>query len=474
MSRRETQHKRATYPAYKPSGMNWVVDIPEHWEIHRLKHIASVQFSSVDKHTLEGEEPVRLCNYVDVYYNDFIAAGIEFMSASATQSEIARFQLCRGDVLVTKDSESWDDIAVPSYVAEKLDGVLCGYHLAHIRPHPRKLLGEYLFRAFGSRGINDQFRVAANGITRFGLGKYWLDNGLFPVPPLTEQRAIAAFLDRETARVDALIEKKRRQIELLQEKRSALISYAVTKGLYGMMNDECGMINGGNDGHTHHSSLRTPHFKDSGIEWLGEIPAHWEIKSIRRIAKAVKTGGTPSGAEEMHFDENGFDWYTPSDFHDDLFLIGSSRKLSETGRTEVRIFPAMTVMMIGIGATIGKVALSRKPSSCNQQINAIVCNSKMTPEFLTYVLRVVRGYICRCGKFTTLPIINQEDTKALTITCPPLAEQHDIVSFLNHETDRTEALIGKIQISIEKLREYRTALISAAVTGKIDVRKEVV
>ena len=447
MNRPAAQHKRVAYPAYKPSGMDWVGDIPEHWEIHRLKHVASVQFSSVDKHTVEGEEPVRLCNYVDVYYNDFIAAGIEFMSASATQSEIARFQLCRGDVLVTKDSESWDDIAVPSYVAEKLDGVLCGYHLAHIRPHPCKLLGEYLFRAFRSRGINDQFRVATNGITRFGLGKYWLDNGLFPVPPLDEQRAIAAFLDRETARIDALIEKKRRQIELLQEKRSALISHAVTKGL----------------------DPNAP-MKDSGIEWLGEIPKHWEVKAIRRIARTVKTGGTPSGAEEMHFDENGFNWYTPRDFHDDVFLTESFRKLSDIGKGEVKIFPAMTVMMIGIGATIGKVALSREPSSCNQQINAIVCNSEMTPTFLTYYLKIMRAYIYRCGKFTTLPIINQEDTKALIITCPPLPEQAAIVSVLDREAELTGALISMVQMSIEKLREYRTALISAAVTGKIDVR----
>jgi type I restriction enzyme S subunit len=213
--------------------------------------------------------------------------------------------------------------------------------------------------------------------------------------------------------------------------------------------------------------------KDSGLEWLGKIPEHWEVKSVRRIAKAVKTGRTPSGAEEMHFDENGFNWYTPSDFHEDITLSGSSRKLSEMGKIEVRIFPPMTVMMVGIGATIGKVALSREPSSCNQQINAIVCNSKMTPKFLTYFLRIMRAYIFRCGKFTTLPIINQEDTKALIITCPPLPEQDAIVSILDNETERTDALIGKIQMSIDKLREYRITLISTAVTGKFDVRDNI-
>ncbi|WP_028321713.1 hypothetical protein [Desulfatiglans anilini] len=109
--------KHRAYSAYKPSGMEWVGDIPEHWDVRRIKHVASIQFSSVDKHTIEGEKPVRLCNYMDVYYNDFIKEGIEFLSATATRSEITKFQLRHGDVLVTKDSESWDDIAVPAYVA---------------------------------------------------------------------------------------------------------------------------------------------------------------------------------------------------------------------------------------------------------------------------------------------------------------------------------------------------------------------
>lgn len=212
----------------KDSGVAWLGEIPEHWEVHRLKHVALVQFSSVDKHAVDGEEPVHLCNYVDVYYNDFIKEGLDFMAATATRSEIERFQLRQGDVLITKDSEAWDDIAVPAYVAQKLDDVLCGYHLAHIRPNRRKMLGEYLFRAFRSRGINDQFRVAANGITRFGLGKYWVDNGRFPIPPLDEQKAIAAFLRRETGKIDSLVEKINLSLDRLREYRTALISAAVT------------------------------------------------------------------------------------------------------------------------------------------------------------------------------------------------------------------------------------------------------
>ena len=133
-----------------------------------------------------------------------------------------------GDVLITRDSEDWNDIAVPALAGEALQGVICGYHLAHVRPNQAAAFGRYLFRAFSARGVNDQFRVEANGITRYGLNKYAVKASLFPVPPLEEQKAIAAFLDRETAKIDALVDKNREVIEKLQEYRTALISAAVT------------------------------------------------------------------------------------------------------------------------------------------------------------------------------------------------------------------------------------------------------
>ncbi|MDI9384170.1 MAG: restriction endonuclease subunit S, partial [Verrucomicrobiota bacterium] len=212
----------------KDSGIEWLGEIPEHWELRRLKYIASVQFSNVDKNTFEGEEPVRLCNYIDVYKNELIKDDFEFMQATATRAEIRKFTLRQGDVVITKDSESWTDIAVPAYVADQLQGVICGYHLAQIRAKFQILDGKYLFRAFASKAINYQFQVASTGITRYGLGNYLLENGLLVLPPLPEQRAIAAFLDRETARIDSLIEKVEKSIELLREYRTALISAAVT------------------------------------------------------------------------------------------------------------------------------------------------------------------------------------------------------------------------------------------------------
>ena len=165
--------------------------------------------------------------HVDVYYNDRITAEFEFMNATATREQARRFLLRAGDVVITKDSESWNDIAVPAVVAEDLTDVLCGYHLAQIKPGPG-LDGRFLARQFSAIGTQDQFHIAANGITRFGLGGNAIRTGLFPIAPVEEQRAIATYLDRETAKIDALTGKIRQAIDHLKEFRTALISAAVT------------------------------------------------------------------------------------------------------------------------------------------------------------------------------------------------------------------------------------------------------
>ena len=214
------------YPEYRDPGLDWLGEIPAHWELRRLKTATKLQISNVDKKTVTDQVPVRLCNYVDVYYNDTIVDDIDFMSASASEDQVARFTLRKGDVLITKDSETPDDIAVPALVAEDLPGVVCGYHLAHIRPSSM-FDGSYLARAFASYGLRDQFRVAANGITRFGLTSGAIGDSLFPLPPLVEQRAIAAFLDRRTETIDGLLGSKKRLTELLRAERASLIARAI-------------------------------------------------------------------------------------------------------------------------------------------------------------------------------------------------------------------------------------------------------
>ena len=147
------------YPKYKDSGVEWLGQIPAHWTVGRVKECASVWLSNVDKKAVEGDPQVGLCNYTDVYYHDHINSRLDFMSATARPEQVRRFSLRRGDVLITKDSETWTDIAVPAVVAEDLPDVLCGYHLALIRPKP-PCLGAFLGAAIGAAGLRDQYRVS--------------------------------------------------------------------------------------------------------------------------------------------------------------------------------------------------------------------------------------------------------------------------------------------------------------------------
>ena len=164
--------------------------LPNGWRLEKLKFFAGVRNSNVDKVIKDDEDPVHLCNYTDVYYNDCITPDMKFMEGSATEGEIDRFKLIRGQVILTKDSESWDDIGIPALVTEDMPGVLCGYHLSVIEPR-KSLDGGFLAWLCRSEPLNDQFKIAANGVTRFGLGQYPLKNAFVALPPLETQQRIA-------------------------------------------------------------------------------------------------------------------------------------------------------------------------------------------------------------------------------------------------------------------------------------------
>lgn len=430
--------KWKAYPEYKDSGIEWLGEIPKHWEVRKLKDIASIQFSNVDKNMVDSEEVVRLCNYADVYKNDFITSDLVFMQATATQAEIRKFVVKRGDVIITKDSESWDDIAVPAFVASDLQGVLCGYHLAQIRAKSQSVDGKYLFRAFSSGAINHQFQVASTGVTRYGLGSYWLENGLFLVPLRDEQRVIASFLDRETTRIDSLIEKKQQQIELLQEKRAALISHAITKGL----NPNAKM-------------------KDSGIEWLGEIPEHWSTKRLKFLFRNLDYRRVPLSAEQRSYMDKKYPYYGASGIIDAV---------------EDYIFEESLILVAEDGANL----LSRSTPL------AFIAEGKYWVNNHAHILKPIAGPlkywegVLQTFDYTPLisgaaqPKLTAENLGIIPLPVPPEKEQHEIAELVLRMTDQISGLGNKVQGSIEKLREYRAALISAVVTGKIDVRKEIV
>jgi len=441
------------YPEYRATGLDWLERVPAHWRLQKLKHAARIQFSNVDKKSEDGEQPVRLCNYVDVYYRDRITSDIEFMEATALPREVAKFQLMPGDVLVTKDSEDPHDICVPAVVAEDLPGVLCGYHLAQIRPAPDNASGPYLSYALASSGIRDQFRMRANGITRFGLSQDDICSSLVCLPSLPEQRAIAAFLDRKTRQIDELIEKKHRLIELLQEKRTALISHAVTKGL----NPDAPM-------------------KPSGIDWLDDVPA--DVLRLKFLSSFVTSGSR--GWAEFYSDDG------------EVFLrIGNVARLSidldlsdiqrvtppdgaEGQRTMVQGGDVLVSVTAYIGS-IGVIPERFERSYVNQHLALVrPRRDRIEPRYLAYALFSAVGQV----QFRQLMYggtkegLGLDDVKNLQVIVPSLVDQRAVVAHLDAMCEKLDKVSGAALHAIERLTEYRQAVISAAVTGKVDVRCE--
>ena len=449
------------YSEYKDSGVEWLEEIPVHWEPRRLKALGTVQLSNVDKRSVEGQVPVGLCNYTDVYYNERITSQLEFMQATATPDQVRRFSLRQDDVLITKDSESWDDIAVPAVVAEGLPEVLCGYHLAQIRPG-RDIHGPYLARLFSAIGPRDQLHVAANGITRFGLGSDAIRTAVFPLPPEDEQRAIAAFLDRETAKIDELVARKERLIGLLQEKRAALITRAVTRSL--------------------DPDVR---IKDSGVEWLGKIPAHWEVKRLRHVVTRVEQGWSPD-CENREASEDEWGVLKAGCVNRGTFLASEHKALPEIlkpiAELEVRADDLLMSRASGSRDLVGSVALVPRCRPrlllCDKVFRLHVNPDQGHKPLLAYALnsRLARWQIegALSGGSGLANNIAQGVVKDLVVTTPPLEEQRAIAAFLDRETAKIDGLVAKVREAIDRLEDFRAALISAAVTGRIDVRESTV
>lgn len=417
--------------------------IPAGWRLERLKFYADVQNSNVDKTISDDEEPVQLCNYTDVYYNDRITRELEFKQGSATEAEIEKFQLKRGQVIITKDSEGWDDIGIPALVTEDMPDVLCGYHLSVFEPGP-DLDGAFLAWLCRSDPLNDQFKLGANGVTRYGLGQYPMKNALVALPPIESQRQIARFLDEKTAQIDGLIEKKRALLDRLAEKRQALITRAVTKGL----NPAAPM-------------------KPSGIDWLGEIPAHWEVRGLTKCTTRVDyRGATPEKAASGVFlvtarnikngkiDYEASKEFIPEDNYEHVMRRGK---------------PLIGEILFTTEAPLGEIArVDDDTVALAQRIIKFSSSiAELTNGYLAcwmYSSRFQRDVLSRATGSTALGI---KASKIVELRCllPPLREQSEIAAFLDADDAERSVVIDRITRSIDRLVEYRSALITAAVTG---------
>ena len=430
------------------SHLAWVNSLPESWQVKPLRATTDYVVSNVDKLSIDHEIPVRLCNYTDVYNNDFIFLSLDFMQATATEDEIEKFGLQVGDVVITKDSESWDDIGVPALVRETADDLVCGYHLALLRPRRHQLAGAFLFRCLQAKPIQVQLELAANGVTRFGLPKSEIGTVTLPVPPLPKQRTIADYLDRETARLDALVAEKERVLGLLAEKRRALITRAVTRGI----------------------NPNVP-LRDSGIPWLGEIPEHWELKRLKHVGRAI-IGLTFNPADTVT-DGSGVLVLRASNVRDQKIVL-------EDNLFVLMDIPDILRTRVGdilICSRSGSRALIGKNSLIDQAAAGLTFGAFMTVfrsphnEYLFYIFNSPL-FDYQAGAFSTSTInqLTVETLNGMEVPLPPPSEQKAIVASLRERTSRLDRLVEATDRTIALLKERRSALIAAAVTGQIDVR----
>jgi type I restriction enzyme, S subunit len=446
------------YPAYKASGTMWLGDVPRHWAVRRQRNVAAMRVSNVDKHSKEGEDIVRLCNYTDVYKNDRISEQIPFTHATATRAEFEHFRLEVGDVLITKDSEAWDDIGVPALVEISAPDLVCGYHLALLRPYQRVMQGAFLFRSQQSLAIAYQYHVSANGVTRFGLSHDAIKSILLPIPPLSEQHAIVRFLDYADRRIQRYIRTKKKLIALLNEQKQAIIHRAVTRGL--------------------DPSVR---LKPSGVEWLEDVPEHWEVRRLKKWITPIEQGWSPQ-CDAQPAGPNDWGVLKVGCVNRECFDAKQNKKLPETlapiPELEIRdgdilVSRANTRDLLGLATVVAgvraKLLLSDKLFRFRPL--APLCDAQ-------FLVLAIRGKTSRAqiessanGASASMQNIGQDVIRNLWLAIPPKKEQQQIVQALTQQTaDMTRAILHA-QREIDLLREYRTRLIADVVTGKLDVRE---
>ncbi|MCO7546404.1 MULTISPECIES: restriction endonuclease subunit S [Stutzerimonas] len=414
------------YPAYKDSGVEWLGEVPEHWVMGSLKNMAQIRngkdYKAVE--SSDGEYPV-------------IGSGGQF--SNATQ------YLYEGESVLLGRKGTIDK---PLYINGRFWTVDTMFYTEISKGACAKF--------FYYNSLTIPFDYYSTSTALPSMTQADLLNHPAAIPTKLEQTQIARFLDHETARIDALIEEQQRLIELLKEKRQAMISHAVTKGLD-----------------------PTVPMKDSGVEWLGEVPAHWDVKALRRVLKESLSNGVFKKKEDFGRGVllvNVFDVYRPN------FQVNySSLDRVDCNAAEISSYSVLPGDLFFVRSSLKYegIAVVAVAGECSEPVVYechLICArpdpAVFNGRYGSYLFNSsnYRAAMISKSKLTTMTTIDQEAISSTLIPTPPLSEQAEISVFLDREINKVDQLIGEAYSVCELLKERRSALISAAVTGKIDIR----
>jgi type I restriction enzyme S subunit len=407
------------------------------WPTLKLKHLAQVRASNVDKKSNQGEMPVRLCNYTDVYRNDLITNDLSFMSATATAEQVARFTLKAGDTVLTKDSETADDIGVPAFLPGEIDRLVCGYHLSLVRP-TKAVEPKFLFWALNSQSVRSYFTSRAKGITRFGLDYDDILNAPVATPSLGIQRAVARLLDDKTPKVDELIRKKNSEIVAVEKLTDSVVAHeleawvgdAARVPLLRVVADICDGPFGTN--------LKSEHYVPEGV----------------RVIRLQNIGVSKFLNDDKAFipRERFLSLRRHEALPGDLLVAGLGDPNNRVGRACL-VPPNLGLAMVK--ADCFRVRVRRGVLS--EFLMHCLSSSVMEPELKSH------------SRGATRERINVSNLLRVRIPLPSIELQAQLVKRIGAATQRVRLLQRSLQESVERLREYRSALITGAVSGEIDI-----
>jgi type I restriction enzyme S subunit len=429
------------YEAYKDSGVEWLGEIPAHWKVKKLKYESDVVLGKML--CTENKGNYQLKPYLkskNIQWLNVDTSSVDEMWFSPAEMEMYRLRY--GDLILSEGGEVgktciWSGELEECYIQNSAQKVTFSK-----QNNSRFFL--YLFFIAGKIGLFDSI---VNRVSIAHLTRDKLTNIDFVFPPLLEQTAIATYLDRKTAQLDQAVATKEKQIALLKERKQILIQNAVTQGI-------------NPDAPT----------RDSGVEWISEIPAHWEVKKLSHVAQ-IDSGATPDRSRQ-DFWNGKIPWVKTGEINYNE-ILETEEHITESGlrNSSTKLSPKGTLLMAmyGQGITRGRVALLGVPATYNQACCAIQFNKLFMVKFAFYFFIAAYPYIRDDGNETSQMNLSTGYISTLKIVCPPWEEQNTIVTHIETESAKIDRAISLQQQQIDKLKEYKATLINSAVTGKIRV-----
>jgi type I restriction enzyme S subunit len=431
------------YSEYKDSGVDWLGEIPKEWAIKRIKHL----FSEINERSFDGSEDLlSVSQYTGVTNKTEKLEDGGMLTNAAT---LEGYKKVWKDDLVSNIMLAWNG----SLGFSPFDGITSpAYSIYRLKTNDVNRYFHYLLR---TDLYKSEFKRNSSGVIESRLRLYTDDffriESLIPPPP--EQTAIAAFLDRKTALIDQAIDIKQKQIELLKERRQILIHRAVTRGL----NPNVKM-------------------KDSGVEWIGEIPEDWEVARVKQYSNKISKGTTPSTEGRSILDEGPIRYIKAENIQDGFITNSPAHFIDEKTNAMIQRsqLKENDILFVIAGATLGKIAIVSKehtPSNTNQAVAFVRPSSKVIPQYLAAWLSssIIKELTWLVAVQSAQPNLSMENLGNFPVVLPSLEEQENILIHIDNGSTKIATAISLKEQEIEKLKEYKATLINSAVTGKIMV-----